>query len=60
MNHGLRDTAHSACNLKDNAIAYGMVNPQNMTIWRSDLDLQTEVKEIAGYIAPAASTFGNY
>lgn len=46
--------------LKDNAISYGMVNPQNMTIWRSDLDLQTEVKEIAGYIAPAASTFGNY
>lgn len=46
--------------LRDSAIAYGMVNPQNMTIWRNDLDLQTEVKEIAGYIAPAASTFGNY
>ena len=43
----------------DSAIAYGMVNPQNMTIWRNDLDLQNEVKEIAGYIAPAASTFGN-
>ena len=45
--------------LRDSAIAYGMVNPQNMTIWRNDLDLQNEVKEIAGYIAPAASTFGN-
>ena len=44
--------------LRDSAIAYGMVNPQNMTIWRNDLDLQNEVKEIAGYIAPAASTFG--
>ena len=45
--------------LRDTAIVYGTVNPQNMTIWRNDLDLQNEVKEIAGYMAPAASTFGN-
>lgn len=43
--------------LKDNAISYGMVNPQNMTIWRNDVGLEKEVKEIAGYIAPAASTY---
>lgn len=43
--------------LKDNAIAYGMVNPQNMAIWRNDIGLENEVKEIAGYIAPAASTY---
>ena len=43
--------------LKDNAISYGMVNPQNMAIWRNDIGLETEVKEIAGYIAPAASTY---
>ena len=45
--------------LRDSAIAYGMVNPQNMTIWRNDLDLQNEVKEIAGYIAPAHPPLGN-
>ncbi|MFR1831534.1 MAG: ABC transporter substrate-binding protein [Lachnospiraceae bacterium] len=43
--------------LKDNAISYGMVNPQNMAVWRNDIGLETEVKEIAGYIAPAASTY---
>lgn len=45
--------------LRDSAIVYGMVNPQTMTIWRNDIDLQNEVKETAGYIAPAASTYGN-
>lgn len=43
--------------LKDNAISYGMVNPQNMTIWRNDIGLETEVNEIAGYISPAACTY---
>lgn len=43
--------------LRDNAIAYGMVNPQNMIIWRNDIGLQNEVKEKNGYIAPASSTY---
>lgn len=45
--------------LRDSAIVYGLVNPQNMAIWRSDLDIQNQVNEIAGYIAPAACTYGN-
>ncbi len=43
--------------LRDHAISYGMVNPQNMAIWRNDIGLEKEVKEVAGYIAPAASTY---
>ncbi len=43
--------------LKDNAIAYGMVNPKVFTIWRTDIGVENEVKELAGYIAPAASTY---
>lgn len=43
--------------LRDNAIAYGMVNPQNMCIWRNSIGLENEVREVAGYIAPAASTY---
>ncbi len=46
--------------IKDNAIAYGMVNPQNMIIWRNDIGLEHEVKEKNGYIAPAASTFAAF
>lgn len=46
--------------LKDNAIAYGMVNPQNMVIWRNDIGLENEVKEKCGYIAPAASTYAAF
>ena len=43
--------------LKDNAIAYGMCNPKVFTIWRTDIGVENEVKELAGYIAPAASTY---
>ena len=46
--------------IKDNAIAYGMVNPQNMIIWRNDIGLENEVKEKCGYIAPAASTYAAF
>lgn len=43
--------------LKDNAIAYGFINPQKFTVWNKDIQLKQEVKEIAGYIAPAASKY---
>lgn len=46
--------------LRDNAIAYGMVNPQNMVIWRNDIGLEHEVIEKCGYIAPAASTYAAF
>ena len=46
--------------LRDNAISYGMVNPQNMCIWRNDIGLGKEVCEVAGYIAPAASTYAAF
>lgn len=46
--------------LKDNAISYGMVNPQNMTIWRNEIGLETPVYEIAGYLQPAASTYSAF
>jgi len=46
--------------LRDNAIAYGMVDPQNMIIWRNDIGLLNEVKERNGYIAPASSTYAAF
>lgn len=46
--------------LRDNAIAYGMVNPQNMVIWRNDIGLEQEVIEKCGYIAPASSTYAAF
>ena len=46
--------------LKDNAISYGMVNPQNMCIWRKDVGLEKEEYRIWGYISPAASTYSAF
>jgi ABC-type transport system substrate-binding protein len=46
--------------LVENVISYGLVAPLVFTIWNNDIALEKEVKEFAGYIAPAASTYGNY
>ena len=46
--------------LKDHAIAYGMVDPQNMVVWRADIGLEKEVKEKGGYIAPASSSYAAF
>ncbi len=46
--------------IKDNAIAYGMFNPQTIVVIRKDAGLEEEVLEYQGYIAPAASKFTNY
>ncbi len=46
--------------LKDNAIAYGMFNPQTIVVIRKDAGLEEEVLEYQGYIAPASSKFANY
>jgi len=46
--------------IKDNAIAYGMFNPQTIVVVRKDAGLDKEVLEYQGYIAPASSTFTNY
>jgi ABC-type transport system substrate-binding protein len=46
--------------IKDNAIAYGMFNPQTIIVIRKDAGLEKEVLEYQGYIAPASSTFTNY
>ncbi|NNJ29322.1 ABC transporter substrate-binding protein [Lacrimispora defluvii] len=46
--------------IKDNAIAYGMFNPQTIVVIRKDAGLEKEVLEYQGYIAPASSTFTNY
>ena len=42
--------------IKDHAYGYGLVNPQVLTIWRSDLNLTKEVTGgMNGYIVPSAS-----
>lgn len=46
--------------LVENVISYGLVAPLVFTIWNNDIALEKEVKEFAGYISPAASTYGNY
>ena len=46
--------------IKENAIAYGMFNPQSIIVIRNDAGLEEEVLEYQGYIAPAASKFANY
>lgn len=46
--------------IKDNAIAYGMFNPQTIVVIRKDAGLEEEVLEYQGYIAPASSKFTNY
>jgi ABC-type transport system substrate-binding protein len=43
--------------LRDNAIAYGFLNPQLVCVWNNKIGLIKEVKEVIGYIAPAASMF---
>lgn len=43
--------------IKDNAIAYGLYNPKKFTYVRKDAGLSNEVKEYAGYLSVAASTF---
>lgn len=43
--------------LKDSAIVYGLCDPYNYVVWRSDIQLTNEVREFAGYIAPTYSTF---
>lgn len=43
--------------IKDNAIAYGLYNPKRFTYVRKDAGLSNEVKEYAGYLSVAASTF---
>lgn len=43
--------------LKDSAIVYGLCNPYNYCVWRNDIGLTDEVHEIAGTIAPVASSY---
>ncbi len=45
--------------IKDNAIAYGLFNPQRFTIWRSDLGIENTVYDYAGWPSVAATTFTN-
>lgn len=46
--------------LKDNAIAYGMFNPQTIIVIRKDAGLEEAVMEYQGYIAPASSKFSGF
>lgn len=46
--------------LRDHAIAYGLINPRVFCVWNNQLDLEEEVIEVLGYIAPSASTWSNY
>lgn len=43
--------------IKDQAIAYGLYNPKRFTYVRKDAGLSNEIKEYAGYLSLAASTF---
>lgn len=44
--------------IKDNAIAYGLVNPQVFTIWSNNAGLTEEVcGGISGYVVPSACKF---
>lgn len=45
--------------LRDNAIAYGLVNPQTFTIWSNNLDMQNRVYRFSGAVSPVACTYGN-
>ncbi|MBR2823606.1 MAG: ABC transporter substrate-binding protein [Clostridia bacterium] len=40
-----------------NGIAYGLIDPTTMCVWRNNCGLENEVKEFAGYINPACSTW---
>ena len=44
--------------IKDTAIAYGMVNPQQFTVWRADAGLVKEVRGgLTAYVNPAACQY---
>ena len=43
--------------LKESCIAYGLYNPYNYCVWRSEIGVTDEVYEIAGTIAPAATSY---
>lgn len=45
--------------LRDNAIAYGLFNPQRFTLWRTDVGMEDTVYEYAGWPSVAATTFTN-
>ena len=42
-----------------NGIAYGLIDPTTFCVWRNASGLQEEVKEFAGYINPACSTWSS-
>ena len=42
-----------------NGIAYGLIDPTTFCVWRNASGLENEVKEFAGYINPACSTWNN-
>lgn len=43
--------------LKESAIAYGLYNPYNFCVWRSEIGVTDEVYEIYGTIAPHATSY---
>ncbi len=43
--------------LKESCIAYGIYNPYNFCVWRSEIGVTDEVHEIYGTIAPHASVY---
>lgn len=45
--------------LKESAIAYGLVNPQVMTIWNNDIGMDKIVRRYNGQIAPSSCTYTN-
>ncbi len=47
------------CYLRDNAIAYGLFNPQRFTIWRSDLGDENTVYAYEGWPSVASTTYTN-
>ena len=44
----------------ENGIAYGLIDPITFCVWRNASGMTNEVKEYAGYINPACSTWTNY
>ena len=44
--------------LKDNMYAYGMVQPENIDVWRSDLGLQEAVVTNKGSVNFLSSVYG--
>ena len=45
--------------IRDNAIAYGLMNANNIAVWNNNVDMQERVLGFSNAIAPSACIYGN-